>query len=383
MTNKNKLVSIVLLSYNSREDLAACIHSLITQKYHNFEIIFVDNASTDGSEEFIRINYPEIKVIQTGKNLGYAAGNNAGFEVAKGEYIVFVNPDTVAEPEWLTELIKPLESDPTIAATTSKILIYSQKAKINTCSNNNHPTGLTFCRGFKKSADEFNNYQEVSSVSGCSFAIRNNVLRSINGFDPDFFLYQEDADLSWRIRFAGGKIMYVPKSVIYHKFKFSITPWKEFYLERNRYLIILKNFESATLLFLLPSLIMTEIITIGYAVLNGPKYIKSKLLAYLWILRNNKRIFTKRRETLSKKKISDKEFFNLLEWEIPFEQIIENPIISWIADTVFNSFYNLHLKLIRKIHFHSINDSVKLKASTANVPLSDFKFISSHEWQQK
>jgi GT2 family glycosyltransferase len=364
VSEQNRSVSIVVLSYNNVKDLPECIRSLIIQTYHDFEIIIVDNGSTDGSEEFIRKNYPKIKIIQTGMNLGYSAGNNVGFEAAKGEYIVVVNPDTVADPKWLAELIKPLESDQTITATTSKILMYYQKDRINTCSNKNHPTGLTFCRGLNKSVDEFSNYQEVSSVSGCSFAVRKDMLKKINGFDPDFFLYQEDADLSWRIRFAGGKIMYVPKSIIYHKFKLSITPWKEFYLERNRYLILLKNLDSATLLFLLPSLIVTEIVTMSHAVLNGPKYIKSKLLAYLWILRNNKTVFAKRRETLSKKKISDKEFFNLLDWNIPFDQVIENSILNQASNAVFNSYYILHMKLLNKIHFHSINNSVKIKTPT-------------------
>ncbi len=349
MPGKYKSVSVVILSYNSKENLIEFIPSLISQKYHNFEIIVVDNASTDGSEEFIRTNYPKIKVVQTEQNLGYAAGNNAGFEVAQGEYIVVVNPDTVADPEWLAELIKPLESDPTIAATTSKILIYYQKDRINTCANTNHHTGLTFCRGLNKLASEFNNYQAVGAVSGCSFAIRSDMLKNINGFDPDFFLYQEDADLSWRIRFAGGKIMYVPESVIYHKFKLSILPGKEFYLERNRYLILLKNFDSKTLLLLLPALVVTEIVTMGHAALNGPKYIKSKLLAYIWIIQNIKSILTKRHETLSKKRITDREIFRLLDWRIPFEQVIKNPIMNRTAGAVFNSFYAFHMKLIRRI----------------------------------
>jgi GT2 family glycosyltransferase len=349
MSGKSKSASIIILSYNSREDLAECIPSLMSQTYQDFEIIVVDNASTDGSEIFTRTNYPEIKVIQTGKNLGYPAGNNVGFEVAEGEFIVVVNPDTVADPEWLAELIKPLKNDPTIAATTSKILIYHQKDKINTCANINHHTGLTFCRGFNKSADQFSDFQSVGAVSGCSFAIRSDMLQKINGFDPDFFLYQEDADLSWRIRFAGGKIMYVPYSIIYHKFSLSISPWKEFYLERNRYLILLKNFNSKTLILLLPSLVMTEIVTMGHAVLNGPKYIKNKLLAYFWILQNINVILAKRQETLSKKCITDEEFFKYLDWKIPFEQVIESPLMYRIADTIFNSFYGLYMKFIRLI----------------------------------
>lgn len=383
MLEKNVSVSIVVLSYNSKEDLAECISSLLTQTYHSFEIIVVDNASTDGSEEFVRTNFPEIKVIQTGKNLGYAAGNNAGFKVAKGEYIIVVNPDTVADPEWVAELIKPLNSDQTITATTSKILLYSQKDRINTCSNKNHPTGLTFCKGLFESADEFDEYLEVSSVSGCSFAIRSDVLKSINGFDPDFFLYQEDADLSWRIRFAGGKIVYVPGSIIYHKYKLSIAPWKEFYLERNRYLILFKNLDSVTLFFLLPSLTVTEIITMGHAILNGPKYIQSKLLAYLWVLRNAKAVIIKRRETLSKKIISDREFFNLLDWQIPFEQVIRNSILSWTADAVFNSFYNLNMKVIGKTYFRLINNFVKIKAPITIIQLSFSTFIGSQRKLKK
>jgi GT2 family glycosyltransferase len=350
MPRENKSVSIVILSYNSRENLAECIPSLMSQTYQNFEIILVDNASADNSEEFIRTNYPEIKIVQTGKNLGYAAGNNEGFEVAEGEYIVVINPDTVADREWLAELIKPLENNHLITATTSKILTYYQKDRINTCANSNHPTGLTFCRGLNKYVNEFNNYQEVSSVSGCSFAIKKDMLRNIKGFDSDFFLYQEDADLSWRIRFAGGKIFYVPKSIIYHKYKLSITPSKEFYLERNRYLILLKNFDLLTLLLLLPSLIVTEIVTLSHAILNGKKYIKSKLLAYLWIIKNIRTVYLKRRETISKKRISDIEFFALLDWIIPFEQIIENSIMCRTANIVFNSFYKLHMKLIRTFY---------------------------------
>lgn len=349
MSGKNKSTSIVILSYNSREDLEECIPSLISQTRQDFEIIVVDNASIDGSEEFIRANYPEIKVVQTCKNLGYAAGNNAGFEVAEGEYIVVVNPDTVADPEWLAELINPFESDPTIAATTSKILIYYQKDKINTCANTSHYTGLTFCRGLNKSASELDDYQPVGAVSGCSFAIRSAMFKNINGFDSDFFLYQEDADLSWRIRFAGGKIMYVPESIIYHKFKLSIAPQKEFYLERNRYLILLKNFNLKTLLLLSPALFVTEIVTMSHAILSGPKHVKSKLLAYFWIIQNFKEILTKRHETLSKKRTTDEEFFEHLDWKIPFEQVIKYPIMSKTVDAVFNSFYAFHMKMIIRI----------------------------------
>jgi hypothetical protein len=129
----------------------------------------------------------------------------------------------------------------------------------------------------------------------------------------------------------------------------SIAPFKEFYLERNRYLILLKNLNTKTLILLTPALAITEIVTMGHAILNGPKYIKSKLMAYLWIIKHIRTILIKREETLSKKIISDKEFFGLLDWSIPFEQIIENHIMKRTTDIIFNSFYALNMKVIRRI----------------------------------
>ena len=112
---------------------------------------------------------------------------------------------------------------------------------------------------------------------------------------------------------------------------------------------MLKNLNTKTLILLTPALAITEIVTMGHAILNGPKYIKSKLMAYLWIIKHIRTILIKREKTLSKKIISDKEFFGLLDWSIPFEQIIENHIMKRTTDIIFNSFYALNMKVIRRI----------------------------------
>ena len=191
MHKNSKLATIILLSYNSHEDLAECIPSLMGQTYLNNEIIVVDNASTDSSVEFIKTNYPDIKLIETGENLGYPSGNNVGFEHAEGEYIAVLNPDTIVDTKWLAELIKPLEHDPQIALTTSKILIYDRKTVINTCANSPHYTGLDFCRGLYDAASEYGEIEEVGAISGCSFVIRKEALNHLAGFDSDLFLYLE------------------------------------------------------------------------------------------------------------------------------------------------------------------------------------------------
>ena len=164
-----------------------------------------------------------------------------------------------------------------------------------------------------------------------------------------FFLYLEDIDLSWRARLAGYKIMFVPTSIVYHKFRLSVAPWKEFYLERNRYLMLLKNCSLKMLILISPALLVTEIVTWEHAILHGLPYIHNKLRAYWWILTNFGKIMNKRREVQKDRKISDKEFVRLLEWKIPFGQVIENRVMSGMADAIFNSFYRIYFKIIQRI----------------------------------
>ena len=342
----DRLASIILLSYNSKDDLTECIPSLEKQTYTNYEIIIVDNASTDNTSEFVRTNYPNIRFVDAGSNLGYPAGNNLGFQHSSGEYIVILNPDTVAEPDWLAELVKPFEDDPEIGLTTSKILIYGKEDTINTCGNSIHYTGLDFCRGLYEPSSLYAKPDEVGAISGCSFAIRREVFEELGGFDPDFFLYLEDVDLSWRARLMGHRIQFVPDSVVYHKFQLSIAPWKEFYLERNRYLVLLKNCSLRMLVLMIPAFVVTEIVTWGHAVLNGRHYMQNKLRAYWWVVTNPGKILNKRREVQSNRKIDDKKVIRLLDRKIPFNQVIDEKIMRRMADMIFNTFYRVYFKFL-------------------------------------
>jgi len=150
-------------------------------------------------------------------------------------------------------------------------------------------------------------------------------------------------------RLAGYKILYVPSSIVYHKFKLSVAPWKEFYLERNRYLMLLKNYSLKMLVLITPALIVTEIVTWGHAVLNGFPYVHNKFRAYRWILANQRRILNKRREVQKNRKVSDKVFVGLLEWKIPFEQVIGNRFLSGMADFILNSFYRFYFIVLKKL----------------------------------
>lgn len=339
-------VTVIILNTNELHHLSDCLPSVLSQDYPNYRVVVVDNASTDGSIEYVSSNFPVVEIVKNKENLGYAGGNNVGFKHARGKYVAVLNPDTIVDKNWLSELIKHLEEDERIGVATSRILIY-KSGLVNACGNIAHYTGLDFCRGLNEPASRYIRPEKVGALSGCAFVIRKELLDRLGGFDPDFFLYLEDVDLSWRVRLAGYDILYVPTSIVHHKFKLSIAPWKHFYLERNRHLMLLKNLSPKLLLVMLPALLLTEIVTWGYTVLQGDEYIKSKIRAYRWILSNLKLIKQKRKQII--KKTTDIAFLSLLEWKIPFEQTIDNRLLLKMANTIFNSLYHIHYSLIKKL----------------------------------
>lgn len=195
--------SVIIVNYNGGTDVAQCIRSLESDPYRSYEIILLDNASTDGSAEQVAHMFPDVRIIESSHNLGFGAGNNLAAQHANGEYLAFLNPDTCVAPGWLDPLITALEDDPQAGLATSKILLYDQPERINTCGNDVHYTGLTLCRGAGMPHDALNTLAEVSAISGAAFVMRRNLYEMLAGFDGTFFLYMEDTDLSWRAASQG------------------------------------------------------------------------------------------------------------------------------------------------------------------------------------
>jgi GT2 family glycosyltransferase len=274
-STRHKLASIIIVTYNHKRYLEHCINSVLKQDYPH-EIIVVDNCSQDDSSQLVREIFPDVKLIESLENKGYGAGNNLGVKHATGEYIVILNPDTIVEDGWLRELVKPLENEKKIA--TPKILLYDGSL-INTCGNINHFSGLTFTRGLGAEPSAYQKLEYVSGISGCCFAMRRRDFIEMGGFDECFFVYNEDSDLSWRAHLKGFGILYVPTSVVRHDYKLNVPPKKIYYLEKNRYMILRKYLSWSDFLVLSPSLLVTEILTFGYAVTHGGEGIRYKLKA--------------------------------------------------------------------------------------------------------
>ncbi len=318
--------SIIIVTYNSRRYLKSCIESIMKQDYP-YEIIIVDNCSTDSTLEFIKENFPFIKLIESKKNMGYGAGNNLGVKYAKGEYIVVINPDTVVENNWLWELIKPLKYE--IRVTTSKILIYDGST-INTCGIINQFTGLSFTKNLGAKANICQKSEYLTGFSGCCFAMRNEDFIELGGFDENFFMYNDDTELAWRLHFKGFKILFVPTSIVKHDYKLKVPPEKIYHLEKGRYIILRKYYSWKYLLLLSPSLIIAEFLTFGYSLKSGWKGFSYKCKAIKHGLNVSVDIIEGNRNNL----------FNSLNNTIPIDQLTSNK-----AERIFMIFANCIFEL--------------------------------------
>jgi GT2 family glycosyltransferase len=213
-------VSIVIVIWNGRDDTIECLSSFRADAYPNREIIVVDNGSSDDSVPVIRAQFPEVVVLQTGKNLGFTGGNNVGIRHAVesgADYVYLINNDTTVEPDALAKLIEAAEANPDAGLVAPVIHDFDPPREIwfaGSMINLRH--GSAWHDNKRQPSREEMPY-EVPWVTGCAMMIRAGLLRKLGGFDDRYFLSWEDVDLSLRIRNEGQRLLVVPRSRIYHK----------------------------------------------------------------------------------------------------------------------------------------------------------------------
>ena len=335
-----RLVSIIVVCWNQKHHLPTCLNSLRRQTYPDIEVIVVDNGCTDGTRQYVESEQPWVRVHTTGVNLGYAGANNAGFAVATGDYIVVLNPDTEVDPDFVCGLVDAVD-EPEVGLATPRICFFDDRGVINACGNEVHLSGFGYCRGLGQPSERYAAPTRVASVSGCCFMIRRDVLDSIGGFDDDYFAYVEDTDLSVRAILAGYCILFVPRSIVYHKYALKMTPTKFFLLERNRRQTLVKNFRVGTLVALFPVTLMTNALLWAYALLHGPAYVGAKLGAQVWVYRNWAKLWDKRRRVQSLRRVPDREIVRLLSSTVPADQLVGPGLFPALAGPIMNLAYSL------------------------------------------
>jgi GT2 family glycosyltransferase len=243
-------VRVVVVNWNRRELLRACLESLAQQTHPSYEVFVVDNASTDGSAELveeIRASYPvPLSLIRSQANLGFCAGNNLGFSAAEAELIALLNNDAEAEPGWLLALDQAMSTNEYVGMTASKILVWEDPRRIDKVGHLIYPDGQNRGRGAGQlDQGQFDQVEEVLWPDGCAAMYRRAMLDEIGGFDEDFFAYADDAELGLRARWAGWKCLYTPHAVVRHHRGATLglgSGRRLTLIERNRVLLAVKLF---------------------------------------------------------------------------------------------------------------------------------------------
>jgi GT2 family glycosyltransferase len=315
-------LSVIVVAWNSREELARTLPALLPELSHDDELIVVDNGSSDGTPELVARLAPAARLVSLKRNTGFAAGCNAGAAEADGDLLVVLNPDAAPRPGFGEAIRRPWLHG--YGWTAWQALVADRTGTtINSAGNPIHFTGIVWAGGHGAQIAEAPAADAVPSLSGACLAIARRTWREIGGFPTPFFLYHEDVDLSVRLRLRGGVVGIEPSAIVDHDYDFSSYEDKWRCLERNRWAVLIRNYPLALLLLLAPALLATELTLFAVSLVGG--WSRQKLAAATDVLRWLPRLLRERRHIQSERAISAAQF---VAWLTPD---LDSPFIAPFA----------------------------------------------------
>ena len=337
-------VAIVILNHNGLVWLRECLSSVFTTDYPNYEVYFVDNGSTDGSVAYVERNFPRARIIENGRNLGFAQAYNGAIKKIQAEYVLVLNNDTkVLAPEWHHEIVGTAQRDANIVAVACKMVSMEDGSVLDSVGG----MGIPYWRGFvdigrdmvDSSQFDDSGFQPFAFCGGAALLDRNAFIR-VGGFDPKFHIYVEDTDLSWRFRLLGYAISYSPKAKVAHYFFGSaegrdVGPAKLYYCHRNLLRTILKNCGKETLPWAVSTYFLFSLFAIfGFAVFE-PEKTSMILRAIIWNLLNLRDTYGERCRIQGTRKIGDAEILWRMYPPIQRKQPTEHPRLLRMINIIF------------------------------------------------
>jgi len=298
-------ISVVIVAWNSSEELAVTIPAVLGELTPGDELVVVDNASADRTAEAVAELAPQAVLVREDTNLGFGAGVNRGVEAASGELMVLLNPDAVPRPGFREGIVRPLTEGRGWAAWQG-LVTAEDGAVVNTVGGVLHFTGVAWAGGAGDPVPEGLEPREVPFLSGACLAVPRETWLRIGGFDEDYFLYHEDVEVSLRLRLAGGRVGLEPSAVVDHDYEFSATPAKYRYLERNRWETVLRTYPGPLLAAVMPALIATELAMAVIAAAGG--WGRLKVAAWGDTMRALPATLRERREIQARRRITAGEF---------------------------------------------------------------------------
>ena len=296
MMKTQPLVSIITINYNESSVTLDMLESLKELDYENVEVIVVDNASPNDNPNIIKEQFPNVNLLKSEKNLGFAGGNNLGVTEASGEYLLFINNDTIVPKNFIGPLVETLEQDQTIGMVSPKIKFHWDSSLIQYAGYTpmNHYTIRNNSIGYHQKDDGcYDKPGETESIHGAAMMVPRRVIDEVGMMTEIYFLYYEEHDWAEMIKRAGYKVFYQPKSYILHKESLAtgkFSPLKTYYISRNRIVFARRNFKPFQLLvsLLFQAFVSIPKNTLTFIVKRQFEHLKAFWKAIYWNLANHK-----------------------------------------------------------------------------------------------
>lgn len=356
-----KRTSIIVVAWNNGHFLKDCFRAVEEAGIPDgtARLIIVDNASTDGTKKIIREKllsedgkttkggFP-VLFIDNDKNLGFSGGNNQAMRIAIEEgddYVYLLNCDTEAQPGFLEKAIETFEGEEGVGIVQSQLRLHPDTDRLNSWGNAIHYLGFGYAGGESvrvesAKAKEMLRVREIAYASGAGMLASTAVLKEIGLLDEELFAYHEDLEFSWRAWLAGYRVMLAPESIVHHKYEFSRSIKKYYWMERNRFIVMLRYYRSATLLLLFPAFLAMEIGLWLFAFKGG--WWKEKLRAYAYFLLPTTwiKLARARRRTQALRVVTDREVTKRFVGEVLFQQM--SPILlTHVANPLFAFYWRI------------------------------------------
>jgi GT2 family glycosyltransferase len=307
-------MSVIIANWNGKHLLKDCLDALSRQTYRDFETIFVDNGSNDGSADYVSSQFPEVKLLRLADNRGFTGANIAGYEQAAGELIVLLNNDTEADPHWLEEIHRAAQVYEKAGSFASKMMYFDDRNRIENCGFDLGIAGTTLDLGRDElDGPKWAYPRTVFGACGGAAIYRRGMLVDIGFLDPDFFLIYEDVDLSFRAQLRGYECVYVPNAIVYHRYRTSIkkSPTRQvFFSQRNIEFVYLKNMPAKLIMQSFPQRLMYELGSSAYFARQGAgfAFLRAKLAA----LSSLPQVLKKRRKIQKRRISTDRQLKSIL-----------------------------------------------------------------------
>lgn len=320
MHKRDPKVDVIIVNWNGKEFLKKCLGALSKQKFRDFSVTVVDNDSDDGSRDYVRHHHDDVKLLELDDNYGFAYPNNAGIKNSTGKYVVLLNNDTIPDTGWLGELVKVMEEEKKWGFCASKVILSQHGNQIDTAGDFYSIAGCAGKYGHLDRADKeaYLKYREVFGASAGAAIYRRSMLEDIGFFDEDFFIVQEDVDLSFRARLNGYSCCYVPRAEVLHYSHGSIGNESSkyvYYSHRNMEFVYFKNTPLPLIFLSLPFHLADSLFSFIYYLGKGKwrDFLRGKFDAML----SMRKIMKKRRRIQQKRRISVMDLFRLFRKDWP------------------------------------------------------------------